>query len=277
MLKALRVGTVLVFIITLILFCMFYAKEQSSKDSTFPSIEIPSGTLDVSIHDPQSHLLTGVTARDGKDGDITSKIIIESISKFSKDRTCIVTFAVMDSDKHVAKNTRTIRYTDYTAPEFYLEKPLIYRLDESVDVRKMVGAVDCIEGDISEKVTIVATDYTDNTAGVFTLSLQATNKLGDVIFLDLPIYVEELNVRALTVELREYLVYVDQGKHIDFEKYIAAVSSSFVEVENYDMLISTNFDRNTPGTYSVHFNVEDRSGRTGHTVLTVVVRGDRLE
>ena len=276
MLKALRVGTVLVFVITLILFCVFYTKEQNSKDSTIPSIEIPSGILDVSIQDPQSQLLTGVIARDRKDGDITSKIIIESISKFSKDRTCIVTYAVMDSDKHVAKNSRTIRYTDYTEPEFYLEKPLIYRLGESVDVRKMVGAKDCIEGDISEKVTIVATDYTDNTAGVFTLSLQATNKLGDVIFLDLPIYVEEINVRALAVELREYLVYVEKGENIDFEEYITSVSSNFVEIENYDMLVSTDFDCNTPGTYSVHINVEDSAGRTGHSVLTVVVRGEAI-
>lgn len=274
MMKALQVGTVLLFVLMLVLFCMFYMKEQISKDNTIPSIELPSEVLDVSIHDPQTHLLTGVTAQDRKDGDLTSKIIIESISKFSKDRTCVVTYAVTDSDKHVAKNSRTIRYTDYTEPEFCLEKPLIFRLDESVDIRKMVGAEDCIEGDISEKVTIVATDYTDNTAGVFTLSLQATNKLGDVIFLDLPIYVEEINGRALSVELREYLIYVDQGENVNFEQFITSVSSNFVEVENYDLLISTNFDCNTPGTYSVHFNVEDSSNRTGHSVLMIVVRGD---
>lgn len=274
MMRALRVGTVLVFVITTILFCLFYLGEKGSKDYTIPSIEIPSGVLDVSIHSAQTLLLDGVTANDKKDGDITSKIIIESISKFYKDRTCVVTFAVMDSDKHVAKNSRTIRYTDYTEPEFYLVKPLIFRLDESVDVRKMVGATDCIEGDISEKVTIVATDYTDNTPGVFTLSLQATNKLGDVIFLDLPIYVEEINVRALAVELREYLVYVEKGAELNFEEYITSVSSNFVEIENYDLLVSTNFDSNVPGTYSVHFNVEDSAGRSGHSVLTVVVRGE---
>ena len=234
MMRALRAGTALLFVITAILFSLFYLKEENSKDYTFPSIEIDSKNLDISIQDAQARLLEGVTAYDKKDGDITSKVIIESISKFSKDRTCVVTYAVMDSDKHVVKNSRTIRYTDYTAPQFYLEKPLIFRLDERVDVRQMVGAVDCIEGDISDKVTIVATDYTDNTAGVFTLSLQATNKLGDVIFLDLPIYVEEINVRALTVELEEYLIYVKKGETPDFEDYITSVSSNFVEIANYE-------------------------------------------
>ena len=273
MMRALRLGTVIIFVITTILFCLFYMKEQNSKDNTFPTIEIASKTLDISIQDAQAHLMDGVTAYDGKDGDLTSKVIIESISKFSKDRTCVVTYAVVDSDKHVVKNSRTIRYTDYTAPRFYLEKPLIFRLDEKVDVRQMVGAVDCIEGDISDKVTIVATDYTDNTAGIFTLSLQATNRLGDVIFLDLPIYVEEINARALSVELEEYLIYVEKGETPDFEDYITSVSSNFVEVANYKLLLSTNFDCNIPGSYSVHFNVEDSAGHTGHSVLTVVVGG----
>ena len=273
MMRALRIGTALLFAITSILFCLFYAEEQGSKDYTFPSITVDSEILNVSIQDAQSRLLEGVTAYDKKDGDITSKVIIESISKFSKDRTCVVTYAVMDSDKHVVKNSRTIRYTDYTAPQFYLEKPLIFRLDERVDIRNMVGAVDCIEGDISEKVTIVATDYTDNTAGVFTLSLQATNKLGDVIFLDIPIYVEEINVRALSVELEKYLIYVKKGETPNFEDYITSVSSNFVEIADYELLLSSNFDCNIPGTYSVHFNVEDSAGRTGHSVLTVVVGG----
>lgn len=273
MMRALRAGTALLFVITAILFCLFYMKEQGSKDYTFPSIEVDSEILNISIQDAQTRLLEGVTAYDKKDGDITSRVIIESISKFSKDRTCVVTYAVMDSDKHVVKNSRTIRYTDYTAPQFYLEKPLIFRLDERVDIRQMVGAVDCIEGDISDKVTIVATDYTDNTAGIFTLSLQATNKLGDIIFLDIPIYVEEINVRALTVELEEYLIYVKKGETPDFKDYITSVSSNFVEIANYELLLSTNFDCNIPGTYSVHFHVEDSAGRTGHSILTVVVGG----
>jgi hypothetical protein len=273
MMRVLRVGTVLVFVIALVLFGLFYMKEQNSKDYTFPSIQIPSGVLDVSIQDTQDRLLEGVTAHDGKDGDITAKIVIESISKFSKDRTCVVTYAVVDSDKHVAKNTRTIRYTDYTEPEFYLEKPLVFRLNERVDVHQIIGAVDCIEGDISDKVTIVATDYTDKTVGVFSISLQATNKLGDVIYLDLPIYVEEINVRALALELSEYLIYVDKGETPVFEDYIASVSSNFVEIADYELILSSDFDCNTPGTYSVHFGVEDSAGRTGYSVLTVVVRG----
>lgn len=273
MMRALRLGTVLIFMITTILFCLFYVKEQGSEDDTFPSIKVDSEILNISIQDPQSRLLEGVTAYDQKDGDITEKVIVESISKFSKDRTCIVTYAVMDSDKHVVRGSRTIRYTDYTLPKFYVKKPLIFRLDESVDVRQMVGAVDCIEGDISDKVTIVATDYTDNTTGVFTLSLQATNKLGDVIFLDLPLYVEEINARSLAIELEEYLVYLKKGESPDFEDYITSVSSNFTEVGNFNLLLSTNFDSNTPGTYTVHFTAEDSAGRTGHSVLTVVVGG----
>lgn len=269
--RALRIGTILVFVLTLVVFGLFYVKEQSSKDYTFPSIEIDSERLDISILDVEECLMKGVTAYDKKDGDLTSKVIIESISKFTKDKTCIVTYAVMDSDKHVAKNTRTISYTDYVAPTFYLNQPMIFRVDDKVDIRNIVGATDCIEGDISDKITILATDYVGNTAGVFSVSLQATNKLGDIIYLDLPIYVEQSNNRAPQIELREYLIYVNKGETPVFEDYVTTVYSDSEKMENFNMMISTNFDCNTPGTYSVHYNVEDKSGRTGHSILTVIV------
>ena len=271
--RALRICTILIFTITLVLFGMFYVKERSNKDYTIPTIQIDSDVLEVSIHDPEEYLMTGVTAYDQKDGDITHKVIVESISKFTGDKTCVVTYAVMDHDKHVVKNSRTIHYSDYVSPQFYLKRPLIFRLDDKVDIREIVGAVDCVEGDISDKVTILATDYSDNTVGVFALSLQATNKLGDIIYLDLPIYVEQTSSRAPVIELSEYLIYVDVGQVPAFEDYVTKVTSDYTEVDNYNLLISTNFDSNTPGTYSVHFHVEDQSGHTGHSILTVIVGG----
>lgn len=271
--RALRIGTILIFTIILVLFGFFYVKEQSIKDYTIPTITIDSEVLDVSIHDPEEYLMTGVTAYDEKDGDLTHKVVVESISKFTRDKTCVVTYAVMDSDKHVVKNSRIICYSDYVSPQFYLKRPLIFQLDDKVDIREIVGAVDCIEGDISDKVTILATDYSDNMVGVFALSLQATNKLGDIIYLDIPIYVEQTSSRAPVIELSEYLIYADVGKTPVFEDYVEKVSSDFMEMENYNLLISTNFDSNTPGIYSVHFHVEDKSGHTGHSILTVIVGG----
>lgn len=271
--RILRIVTVIIFIVTSALFGLFFVKEQTSKDYTIPVIEIESETLDISIKDTDERLLQGVTAYDGKDGDLTSEVMIESVSKFSKDKTCIVTYAVVDSDKHVVKNSRTICYTDYTEPEFYLKRPLMFKVDEKVDIHEIVGAVDCIEGDISDRITIVATDYVGNTAGVFSLSLQATNSLGDIIYLDIPIYVEEMNTRAPVIELSEYLIYVEKGVTPAFEDYIKAVFSDSAEMQGFNMLISTNFDCNVPGTYTVHFNVEDASGREGHCVLTAIVGG----
>lgn len=273
MMRMLRVCTILVFLAAVTLFAMFYVKEQNSKDYTYPYIEMDTQVLNLSIHDTEESLLRGVTAYDGKDGDLTANVIVESISKFTKDRTCIVTYAVMDSDKHVVKSSRTVYYTDYTMPEFYLKRPLIFQVDEKVNIHEIVGAVDCMEGDISDKITIIATDYVGNTEGVFAISLQATNSLGDIIYLDIPIYVENKSALAPTIELSEHLIYVEVGETPDFMDYVAGVFSDSEAVENYGMLVSSNFDCNTPGTYSIHFEVEDQNGRTGHSVLTVIVGG----
>ena len=57
MIRVLRVGIVLIFIITTILFGLFYFKERNSKDDTVPSIEVSTEILDISIHDAEEKLL----------------------------------------------------------------------------------------------------------------------------------------------------------------------------------------------------------------------------
>lgn len=271
MMKALRIGTTLFFILTLVTFVLFYTKEQNNIDTTYPIIQVPDEVLEVSIDADESQLLCGVTAYDGKDGDITEKVMVESISKFTDENTCVVTYVVMDDDKHVAKSSRTLYFKDYAPPQFYLKQSLVFTLGEKVDVREIVGAVDPIDGDISDKVSIIATDYTGNTAGVFTLSLQASNSMGDIIYMDLPIYVEEKNSKAPVIELSEYLIYLKKGETPAFEDYISSITSDGRPAENYNMMISTNFNSQQAGTYSVHFDVETSAGHEGHCILTAIV------
>ncbi|MCD7946043.1 MAG: DUF5011 domain-containing protein [Clostridiales bacterium] len=80
-----------------------------------PVISVPDETLTVSIEDGEDTLLQGVTAQDGRDGDVTSSVLVESISNFYGDEKRLVTFAAFDSDGNVTKATRAIQYSDYTA------------------------------------------------------------------------------------------------------------------------------------------------------------------
>ena len=271
MLKVLRIVTLLLFVVTVGLFGIFYLHDKKTTDTTYPEIKIKDEVLEVGIKATDKDLLKGVTAYDGKDGDITKKIVVESISPFIEYGVCNVTYAVCDSDKHVVKNSRNIKYVDYTPPKFTMNRALVFSVDEDVDIVSAVGAMDSIDGNISDKVVLTATDYTADTVGVYTANLQATNSKGDIIYLNLPLHIEEVSVAAPVVELKEYLMYVKKGEKPDFEKNISAVSTFSGQAIKYTSFINTDFDSNTPGVYSVHYYITNELGYETHTILTVVV------
>lgn len=273
MVKLLRRATLALFILVLIAFVVFSVIEKMTTDTTMPTITIDSDVIELSVKDKEEMLLKGVTAYDAKDGDITDWVMVESVSKFSEPGVCTVTYAVADSDKHVVKQTRTLKYTDYTKPEFYMKRALVYGVDEALDIRAAVGARDCIDGDISERVAIVTTDYIRNTAGVFTVSLQVANSMGDTIYLDVTVHVEGNETMAPEIQLKKSLIYVKKGETPVFEDYIGDITVNGVLMNKNDvqLLISTNFDSDEEGTYNVHYYITTAEGYEGHSILTVVV------
>lgn len=58
----------------------------------------------------ESDLLKGVTAKDNRDGDLTSKVFIDSISVTSDGQNAVVKYAVIDSHHNVGSKTRIVTY-----------------------------------------------------------------------------------------------------------------------------------------------------------------------
>ncbi len=271
MLKWLQKITLIVFATTLVAFIVFSVIDRITTDKTIPEIVMETEELSISVKDKKEALLNGVTAIDKKDGDISDKVLVESVSKFIEPGLFDVTYAVADNDNNVSKATRRVRYTDYTQPEFYMKRALVYSVDEEVDIRAAVGARDCIDGDISDKVTIAATDFVQNTAGVFTVSLQVANSMGHMIYLDVTVHVEGNETMAPEIQLEKSLIYIKKGEKPVFEDYIKEVTVNGVLMKNYGLLISTNFDSEKEGTYNVHYYISTNEGYEGHSILTVVV------
>lgn len=72
--KKLKIVSIIVFILSAILFGGYIAKEKVAKDSTGPVITMDSDSIAVSINDGREALLRGVTASDAGDGDITASV-----------------------------------------------------------------------------------------------------------------------------------------------------------------------------------------------------------
>ncbi len=271
--RILRVVAVLLFVVTTALYVYFSVTEKLKTDNTVPVITLEEEVLEVDINATNKDLLRGVTAFDEKDGDITERVIVESLSNFIEPGLCRITYAVCDSNNHVATATRKVRYVGYESPKFTLEEDLCYSIYERLDLKNTIIATDCIDGDISENIVISSEDYTSAIEGVFTIQATVTNRKGDASTINMNLFVEDLDLSAPEIELTDYLIYMKPtDKEIDFEKYIVgAEDERGNDLTDKVQVQKGKIDTTKPGTYSVHYRVTDRNDVEGHTVLTVII------
>ena len=268
--RILRVCVLALFLVVLIM--NIVTGLLTKKDQTLPVVKLDSDLLHVSLSDGGDAFLSGVTAFDEKDGDLTDRVIVESVSRFIDPGVSVVTYAVCDNDNHVAKASRKVVYDDYTPPYFTLSGSLVFGISQTVNIPKFLGASDSIDGDVSDRVIITTSDYQTNTAGVFYISARVTNSKGDTASLELPVFIEEKRVSAPVITLESYLSYVGVGEECDvFDNLVSAAASNGTDLMSA-VRIDSDLDTGTAGTYFVHYYVTDFEGRTSHEIFTVVVR-----
>lgn len=269
--KPLRIIVLISFVFISIASLTVYIGEMIGTDKTIPQIEVKGEMIEVSLKATDEELLKGVSASDEKDGDLTEKIIIESVSRFTEKGVSKVTYAVCDSDNNVAKATRKIKFKGYKSPEFKVKGNLCFSLYERIDIRKLIEARDSIDGNITSKVIITSEKYSNTNAGAYVLDVTVTNSKGDTSTIQLPLIVEDRPLSVPEIELKEYLVYTKKGKTVDFNTYIVdALDSNETSLKN-QVTVESNVDFNKPGTYHVHYYVTDSNDLRGHSVLTVIV------
>ncbi|MBR3817966.1 MAG: DUF5011 domain-containing protein [Clostridia bacterium] len=269
--KPFRIVVLIVFILVSIASLVMFISEKLAVDKTLPQITVEEEMIEVSLKAKDEELLKGVTAHDEKDGDLTDKIIIESISRFTSKGVSKVTYAVCDSNNNVAKATRTIKFKGYESPKFKVVGNLCFSLYEHIDIRDLILATDSIEGNIKSNIIVTSDDYATSIAGAFSLNVFVSNSKGDTSTITLPLIVEDRPLSVPVIELKEYLVYTKKGKTVDFNSYIVdALDIEEVSLKN-QVTVESNVNFNEPGTYHVHYYVTDSLGLRGHSILTVIV------
>lgn len=217
------------FVSMTLLFGIYRVLEIVRNDSSGPVISTDEETLEVSIYDGEEVLLEGVTAVDKKDGDVTDSIIVESVSKFYGDDVRTVTYAAFDSDDHISKTTKEIRYTDYVGPRFELSGSLRFRAGEVVNIEKIVTASDCLDGDLSNKIKINSdTTINNRVTGFYTIKYEVTNSAGDNVVLPIDIEIYEPVNNEVELNLDRYLVYYE-GEEINYKDFLKSVRRGSLE------------------------------------------------
>ena len=266
--KILERVTLILFAVVLAAFAVLTVYQKIILDTTPPQISCDSQVIDISVADPESALLQGVTARDNRDGDLTGAIMVKGVTGLITDDTAKVTYVVFDAANNMASCQRTVHYTDYEKPRFSLTEPLIYKEGGPVTVLDRLTAADSAGEDISDNIRIVSQNINLSSEGTYSMTVQVINSQGDVESLTLPVIISDASAKRQLITLREYLVYLDAGDSFDAGSYIASVKdNSRLSYDKSHVTIQGYADTATPGSYNLSYSFQS------YTVyLTVVVR-----
>ena len=245
------------YVIVLLIICCAYAAvliftQERQSSGNAPQISAPQEVLEVSVQDDED-------------------VFIESMSEFDEENCRTVTYAVFDSDDNLSRATRRIRYSDYEAPRITLNQALcISYNDYNVQLQDYVGAASSVDGDLSAKVSVGSESQGDD--GYYA-TFSVMDSCGTTSSLRLRI--DTLwDDPSMTIELSDYLIYVERGTDIDPQDYIERVSDRGIEDDDLidEVTVQDDYDADKEGTYEFIYRVERASGEYGITKLVVVVQ-----
>lgn len=283
----------IIFLVALCLagFFAYRALDSLSTDTQPPVIRESGEMPEISVTDGKEALLSGLTATDNRDGDVTGSLLVESVRLVDEDGTISVTCAAFDGAGNVAKITRQAKYTDYESPRFSLSWPLLFLQGSNFDVLSIVSAQDGLDGDIQHRIRATSLDETSiSTTGTHQVQFRVSNSLGDTASLTLPVEVYPTGTYNMGLSLSSYLVYLDTGSSFDARSYLTSATVNLETVSlknntpfNYSVKITQAVDTATSGVYPVDYLVtytvadslkpENSQVYTGFTRLIVVVEG----
>ena len=287
--KRLRVLLVIFAIAVFAVYGVYLVRDKMTSDYVAPVITADSDAILASVQTSDQELLSGLSATDNLDGDVTGSLMLVSKSKFVQDGTRYVNYAAFDNNKNVGTYTRTLTYTDYVSPRFSISQPLRFLVGGSnQDYLRNITAHDCLDGDITKQIMITygAHGAISNTIMGQTVNLQVTNSAGDTATLELVFTEEDYNsFYQQSPSLSEYLVYVRPGERPDYRALLNGIwsgnntrSFSDSEFNLYEdvWIDDSRVDYNTAGVYQVTYTLSRLRGdevreTLGTAVLNVVV------
>lgn len=266
--RRVRIAMAALFVLSALLLALATGWNLLTTDRTMPTIQCPETPLYLSVYDGEDKLLAGVTASDEKDGDLTDQIFIQGIGTAVQGSATTVTYAVVDSANHVATATRELHYTDYNAPRFSLTQALRYTVGSPITIRDRLQAKDAVDGDLTEQIRILSGGLSTNLAGIYPVTFEVTNSLGNTASVTLDVVIEtQPAAETPQIYLNQYLVYAAAGEEFDGMQYLDSVAGD----RRSNVTMELPGDGLVPGVNAVTFYCTGANGSVGTTTLYVVV------
>ena len=288
--KLLKQLSIVFLVVAVVAFAVNILSRTVKQKNEHPVISMESENIQMSVVDPEEMILSGVSAQDHEDGDVSSSLVIESISMGASEKERTVTIAAFDNDNNVTKATRTVTYTDYTVPRFSLNGTLSVPTGTSMaSIAQKLSAQDPIDGNISSRIQYYnanGSQFNPNVPGVYSIVFSVSNEVGLVEEFTASVEVYDKTEKLpVSIELTDNIVYVEKGGTFDPQEYISAVTAGN-ETYTYkngalvnettnttfdDIEIDNSVNTSVPGWYEIDYTAiyDDQPARTAYLLVRV--------
>lgn len=139
----------------------------------------------------------------------------------------------------------------------------------------LVDANDKKDGNLTDKVKIIANNVDTSRAGTYEITYAVTNSSGNTTTRTVKVNIVESGVTNgnMPVIFTPKQITIKTGDMVDFEKFASAVTGDGTNKDITNRLrIEGNYNRNKVGEYNVFLSVTDESGRTTQVPLKIIVK-----
>ncbi|EUJ30529.1 immunoglobulin-like domain-containing protein [Listeria cornellensis] len=211
--------------------------------------------------------LTGVSASDVEDGDMTSKITITANDvNTAKVGTYHVTYSVTDSDGNTTAKTITVTVTSNDAPTITATDKTMKK-GRTFNPYTDVTANDTEDGDLSLAVSVIANDVNTNQEGMYHVTYSVTDSDGNTTTKTITVTVTSNNapvIQASNITMRVHQAF-------DVRAAVTATDTEDGNLTNKIQVTANDVNIDKAGVYHVTYSVTDSDGNTTKKTITVTV------
>ena len=217
-----------------------------------------SGAEDVQINfGDKFNALTGVSASDNNDGDLTSSIRITGSVNINKAGTYILTYTVSDKSGNVTFIKRKVTVIDKISPIFSGIKDIQINFGQEFNPLTGISASDNSDGDITSTIQ-VSGSVDVNKAGTYSLTYSVTDQSGNVVSTTRTVIVID-NIKPVISGATDVIV----GLNTTFNPLEGVTVSDNNDGDLTDEIKTTgSVDTSVEGDYFVTYSVSDKSGNS---------------
>ncbi|MBC1573194.1 DUF5011 domain-containing protein [Listeria booriae] len=211
--------------------------------------------------------MTGVTASDTEDGDVTGNITVTANDvNVNQEGTYHVTYSVTDSDDNTTTKTITVTVTSNDAPVITAADKTVKK-GASFDPMAGVTASDTEDGNVTDKVTVTANDVDTSAVGTYHVTYSVADSDGNTTTKTITVTVTSNDAPVITASDKT----LKKGASFDPMAGVTASDTEDGNVTDKVSVTANDVDTSAVGTYHVTYSVTDSDGNTTTKTITVTV------